>query len=30
VPNARLAIAQGNGGELSHEALIILGTEETL
>jgi acetyl-CoA acetyltransferase len=30
VPNARLAIAQGNGGELSHEALLILGTEETL
>ncbi len=30
VQNARLAIAQGNGGELSHESLIILGTEETL
>ena len=30
VPAARLAIAQGNGGELSHEALLILGTEETL
>ena len=30
VPGARLAIAQGNGGELSHEALLILGTEETL
>jgi acetyl-CoA acetyltransferase len=30
VRNARLAIAQGNGGELSHEALLILGTKETL
>jgi acetyl-CoA acetyltransferase len=30
VKDARLAIAQGNGGELSHEALLILGTEETL
>jgi len=30
VRNAKLAIAQGNGGELSHEALLILGTEETL
>jgi acetyl-CoA acetyltransferase len=30
VKGARLAIAQGNGGELSHEALVILGTEETL
>jgi acetyl-CoA acetyltransferase len=30
VAGARLAIAQGNGGELSHEALLILGTEETL
>jgi acetyl-CoA acetyltransferase len=30
VPDAKLAIAQGNGGELSHEALVILGTEETL
>jgi len=30
VRDARLAIAQGNGGELSHEALLILGTEETL
>ena len=28
--DAKLAIAQGNGGELSHEALLILGTEETL
>jgi acetyl-CoA acetyltransferase len=30
VKDAKLAIAQGNGGELSHEALVILGTEETL
>jgi acetyl-CoA acetyltransferase len=30
VAAAKLAIAQGNGGELSHEALLILGTEETL
>ena len=30
VQPAKLAIAQGNGGELSHEALLILGTEETL
>ena len=30
VPGAKLAIAQGNGGELSHEALVILGSEETL
>ena len=30
VRDARLAIAQGNGGELSHEALLIFGTEETL
>ena len=30
IANAKLAIAQGNGGELSHEALVILGTEETL
>ncbi len=30
VKEAKLAIAQGNGGELSHEALVILGTEETL
>jgi len=30
IRDARLAIAQGNGGELSHEALLILGTEETL
>jgi acetyl-CoA acetyltransferase len=30
VPGAKLAIAQGNGGELSHQALVILGNEETL
>jgi acetyl-CoA acetyltransferase len=30
VQDAKLAIAQGNGGELSHEALVILGTAETL
>jgi acetyl-CoA acetyltransferase len=30
VAGAKLAIAQGNGGELSHEALLILGSEETL
>jgi acetyl-CoA acetyltransferase len=30
VARAKLAIAQGNGGELSHEALLILGSEETL
>ena len=30
VPGAKLANAQGNGGELSHEALVILGSEETL
>ena len=30
VAGAKLAVAQGNGGELSHEALLILGTEETL
>lgn len=30
VPGAKLAIAQGNGGELSHEALVILGSEETV
>ena len=29
VPGAKLASAQGNGGELSHEALVILGSEET-
>ncbi|SDC47228.1 Acetyl-CoA acetyltransferase [Variovorax sp. CF079] len=30
VPGANLAIAQGNGGELSHQALVILGSEDTL
>lgn len=30
VRDARIAIAQGNGGELSHESLVILGTPETV
>ena len=30
VPNVKLAIAQGNGGELSSEAVLVLGSEETL
>ena len=30
VDGACLAISQGNGGELSHQAVLILGTEETL
>lgn len=30
VEGAQLAIAQGNGGELSHQAMLILGTEDTL
>jgi acetyl-CoA acetyltransferase len=30
VPHARLALAHGNGGELSHQATVILGTEETV
>ena len=30
VPGAKLAIAQGNGGELSHQALVLLGSEDTL
>ena len=30
VQDAKLAIAQGNGGELSSQAMLILGTEETL
>lgn len=30
VKNARLALAHGNGGELSSQATLILGTEETL
>lgn len=30
VPDARLALAHGNGGELSSQATLILGTEETI
>lgn len=30
VADARVAIAQGNGGELSHQALVILGTADTV
>lgn len=30
VPGAKLAVAHGNGGVLSSEALLVLGTEETL
>ena len=30
VPDAKLAIAQGNGGELSHQALLVLGTDATI
>lgn len=30
VPNAQLAVAHGNGGELSSQATLVLGTEETL
>lgn len=30
VPLARLALAHGNGGELSSQATLVLGTEETL
>jgi acetyl-CoA acetyltransferase len=30
IPNAKLAVAQGNGGELSSEAVVVLGTAETL
>jgi acetyl-CoA acetyltransferase len=30
VANARLAVAHGNGGELSHQATVILGTQETV
>lgn len=30
VPQARLALAHGNGGELSSQATLVLGTEETL
>ncbi|CFP05462.1 thiolase [Bordetella pertussis] len=30
VAQARLALAHGNGGELSSQATLILGTEETI
>ena len=30
VPNANLAVAHGNGGELSHQATVVLGTAATL
>lgn len=30
VPNAHLALSHGNGGELSSQATLVLGTEETL
>ncbi len=30
VAGARLAVAHGNGGELSHQATVILGSEETV
>jgi acetyl-CoA acetyltransferase len=30
IPGAKLAVAQGNGGELSSEAVVVLGTAETL
>ena len=30
IPNANLAISQGNGGELSSEAILILGSGDTL
>jgi hypothetical protein len=30
VPDAKLAVAHGNGGELSHQATVVLGTAETL
>ncbi len=30
IPNAKLAVAHGNGGELSHQATVILGAEETI
>jgi acetyl-CoA acetyltransferase len=30
VPNAHLALAHGNGGELSSQATVVLGTEDTL
>ena len=30
VPGAKLAVAHGNGGVLSSQATVILGTKETL
>jgi hypothetical protein len=30
VPGAHLALAHGNGGELSSQATLVLGTEDTL
>jgi acetyl-CoA acetyltransferase len=30
IPNVDLAIAQGNGGELSHEGVLVLGSADTL
>jgi hypothetical protein len=30
VPDVNLAIAQGNGGELSNEAVLVLGSADTL
>lgn len=30
VPDAALAVAHGNGGELSHQATVVLGTEATV
>lgn len=30
VPNVKLAVAQGNGGELSNEGVLVLGSEETV
>lgn len=30
VPDVKLAVAQGNGGELSNEAVLVLGGEETV
>ena len=30
VANAHLALAHGNGGELSSQATLVLGTEDTL
>jgi hypothetical protein len=30
VPDVEVALAQGNGGELSSEAVLVLGSEATL